>query len=60
MNPPKQKGLGRGLEALLAATNIFIKEDGAWRLINHQASPVASAIAEQLEEAWTAPRGRLN
>ena len=46
--------------ALLAATNIFIKEDGAWRLINHQASPVASAIAEQLEEALAAPRGRLN
>jgi hypothetical protein len=46
--------------ALLAATNVFIREDGAWRLINHQASPVAAAIAEQLEEALTLPRGRLN
>ncbi len=46
--------------ALLAATNSFIREDGAWRLVNHQASPVAAAIAEQLEEALTPPRGRLN
>ncbi len=46
--------------ALLAATNLFIKEDGLWRMVNHQASPVAAAIAEQLEEALAAPRGRLN
>ncbi len=46
--------------ALLAATNAFIREDGEWRLINHQASPVAAAIAEQLEEALSPPRGRLN
>jgi ketosteroid isomerase-like protein len=24
----------------LAATNIFIKEDGAWRLMHHHASPI--------------------
>ena|SRR5690348_12458381 len=26
--------------ALLAATNVFIREDGAWRMINHQASAI--------------------
>jgi ketosteroid isomerase-like protein len=24
----------------LAATNLFIKEDGSWRLVHHQASPI--------------------
>lgn len=24
----------------LAATNVFIKEDGAWRLVHHQAGPI--------------------
>lgn len=24
----------------LAATNVFIKEDGAWRLLHHHASPI--------------------
>jgi hypothetical protein len=24
----------------LAATNVFAKEDGAWRLVHHQASPI--------------------
>ena len=24
----------------LAATNVFIKEDGSWRLIHHHASPI--------------------
>jgi ketosteroid isomerase-like protein len=24
----------------LAATNVFIKEDGSWRLVHHQASPI--------------------
>jgi ketosteroid isomerase-like protein len=24
----------------LAATNIFVKEDGAWRMVHHQASPI--------------------
>src|SRR3546814_13979326 len=29
--------------ATLAATNLFVKEDGGWRLIHHQASPVFAA-----------------
>ena len=26
----------------LAATNIFVREDGAWKLLHHQSGPVAS------------------
>jgi len=36
---------------VLAATNIFVDELGSWRLVHHQASPVAI----QIEEAETAP-----
>jgi hypothetical protein len=36
---------------VLAATNIFIEELGSWRLIHHQASP----IAVQIEEAEAPP-----
>lgn len=28
----------------LAATNIFVHEDGDWRLVHHQASPLAGAL----------------
>src|SRR5262249_13179015 len=28
-------------EGVLAATNIFAREDGAWKLVHHQASPLA-------------------
>jgi uncharacterized protein (TIGR02246 family) len=37
----------------LAATNWFRRIDGAWRMIHHQASPIAAAVQE-------APPGRLN
>jgi len=26
----------------LAATNVFVREDGAWRLLHHQSGPVAA------------------
>jgi hypothetical protein len=29
----------------LAATNVFVLEDGAWRIIHHQAGPMARPIA---------------
>lgn len=32
-------------DAVLAATNLFAKEDGAWRLAHHQAGPVAQPRA---------------
>lgn len=28
-------------QGVLAATNIFVREDGRWKLIHHQASPLA-------------------
>ena len=31
----------------LAATNVFAREDGAWRLVHHQASPMAPGQARQ-------------
>lgn len=30
----------------LAATNLFIRDGGAWRLVHHQASPIAARVAE--------------
>jgi ketosteroid isomerase-like protein len=30
----------------LAATNMFVKEQGIWRLVHHQASPIVSRRAE--------------
>ena len=33
--------------ALLAATNIFAREGGAWRLVHHHASPVARAYVNE-------------
>lgn len=38
----------------LAATNMFVKEDGRWRLVHHQASPIVNRIAEPVR------RGRLH
>ena len=31
----------------LAATNVFAREDGAWRVVHHQASPMAPGQARQ-------------
>lgn len=28
-------------EGMLVATNMFVREDGAWKLVHHQAGPVA-------------------
>lgn len=39
----------------LAATNMFVKEDGAWRLVHHQASPIMNRGAEE-----RSARGRLH
>jgi ketosteroid isomerase-like protein len=43
--------------ALLAATNFYRRIGGAWRMVHHQASPIAVAA----EESEAPPRGqRLN
>ncbi|MGD0023987.1 MAG: nuclear transport factor 2 family protein [Xanthobacteraceae bacterium] len=43
-----------GTAFALAATNWFRRIDGAWRMIHHQASPIAAAV----EEAAPQPAGR--
>lgn len=34
----------------LVATNVFMRVDGAWRLVHHQAGPVAQPV--QIPDAW--------
>ena len=40
---------------VLTATNIFVKELGAWRMIHHQASPIAVQIEEAEDSAAAQP-----
>lgn len=44
----------------LAATNWFRRIDGAWRMIHHQASPIAAQLETQDEGDLERPPGRLN
>jgi len=37
-------------DSLLAATNIFVREDGLWRMVHHQSGPTAGA-PEPVSEA---------
>jgi hypothetical protein len=41
----------------LVATNVFAREEGSWRMVHHQAGPVAGA--EEQEEESVDP-GKLN
>lgn len=43
-------------EAVLAATNLFAREDGAWRLAHHQAGPVAQPRARMTVPETPPPR----
>ncbi len=36
--------------AMLIATNVFVREDGTWRMVHHQAGPVADEML-QVEQA---------
>ncbi len=45
--------------ARLVATNFFAREDGVWRMVHHQASPLARADDEE-EETPPPKRGTLN
>lgn len=38
------EGVGNNL---LAATNVFARENGAWRMVHHHASPVARAYVKE-------------
>jgi len=46
----------------LAATNIFVEEFGAWRLVHHQSSPIAVQVEQtkESEETSTPPRNRFH
>jgi len=35
----------------LVATNVFVREDGAWRLVLHQSSPMARSVTRGLPDA---------
>ncbi len=37
-------------KAVLVATNVFVREDGAWKMIHHQAGPCGTPPAELDEE----------
>jgi ketosteroid isomerase-like protein len=43
--------------AALAATNMFRRVGGEWRMIHHQASPIATIVGEEVPQP---PVGRLN
>jgi len=44
--------------AALAATNMFRRVNGAWRMIHHQAGPIAELVSG--DDAPEPPVGRLN
>ncbi|WP_448202636.1 nuclear transport factor 2 family protein [Azospirillum sp. sgz302134] len=47
--------------AVLAATNLFVREDGSWRLAHHQAGPIADPLAAATEPVdGPPPGGRLH
>ena len=49
-----------GTDFALAATNWFRRVDGAWRMIHHQASPIAAAVEQAVPPPAPAPGRRLN
>jgi hypothetical protein len=47
--------------ARLVATNYFVREEGAWRMVHHQASPLARMEEEEDDDVPPKPdRGALN
>jgi ketosteroid isomerase-like protein len=39
----------------LVATNVFVREDGGWKLVHHQASPLATEGEEEDEDGEEQP-----
>ncbi|MBK3735593.1 ketosteroid isomerase-like protein [Azospirillum brasilense] len=46
-------------DTVLAATNLFAREDGEWRLAHHQAGPVAEPASQILTPPDRPPHGGL-
>lgn len=44
----------------LAATNVYAREDGAWRMVHHQAGPVARPEEDDDDEPEPPDPGTLN
>ncbi|HEY1956285.1 MAG TPA: nuclear transport factor 2 family protein [Polyangiaceae bacterium] len=42
-----------GTGAVLAATNVFVRESGAWRLVHHHASAIGRIVADSKTEPRT-------
>jgi ketosteroid isomerase-like protein len=42
-------------DGLLAATNVFVREDGAWKLVHHHAGPCHASPPELAEEEEDTP-----
>ncbi len=40
---------------VLVATNVFLREDGAWRMVHHHAGPCAAPPPELAEEPSEEP-----
>ncbi len=38
-------------QGFLVATNVFVREDGAWRMVHHQAGPTAPPDLDEPDEA---------
>jgi len=45
---------------VLAASNLFVREDGAWRMAHHQAGPLAPAAQRRPEPKADTPPRRLH
>ena len=46
--------------AELVATNFFVREDGAWKLVHHQAGPIHRRVVREAESGPRRPSGMLN
>ncbi|MFQ5773967.1 MAG: nuclear transport factor 2 family protein [Kiloniellaceae bacterium] len=42
-------------DTVLVATNVFVREDGAWKLVHHQAGPCNVPLADLGDEPEAAP-----
>ncbi len=47
-------------EGQLVATNVFVREDGDWRIVHHQAAPVTAPAGDDEDEDEPDPSAPLN
>jgi ketosteroid isomerase-like protein len=44
----------------LVATNVFVREDGAWKMAHHQAGQLVGRVRQPRRQPQPPPRSRLN